>query len=86
MTVDSMCQIIESSFVSEELSDSCLRFSDQNAPLVLDSRDFCRLSMPNLINIICRDSFGADEVEIVRALHNWVLQNPQNVRFVSYAR
>jgi len=85
MTVDNVCKIIESSFLSEELAYSCYSFADQNAPLVLDSRDFCRLSMPNLIKIICRDSFGADEVKIVRALHNWVLENPQNVRFVSNA-
>jgi len=81
MTADNVCQIVESPFIPQELSDFCLQFADQNAKLMLESKNFRRLSTPNIIKFISRDSFSAKEVDILVALRKWVDANPQKVRF-----
>ena len=77
LDIKNVCQIFDLSsfFQLEDLFASCLDFMDQNAAEVLGTDSFSMLSKNSLIEIIKRDSFCAPEVQIFRAVVDWINAN-----------
>ena len=59
----------------DELRTACLHYLDHNAEQVLKEDNFLRLSKINLKSILLRDSFCANELNILIALNNWIKAN-----------
>lgn len=68
----------------DELRTACLHFLDHNAEQVLKQENFLRLSKANLKSILLRESFCANELNILVALNRWIKANPDEDGKVLY--
>ncbi|XP_032235824.1 BTB/POZ domain-containing protein 9 [Nematostella vectensis] len=77
LDVKNVCLIFDmaSLYQLKDLYETCLEFLDANAIEVIASESFSMLSRTSLIDIIKRDSFCAPEVQIFRAVSDWIEVN-----------
>lgn len=59
----------------DQLRSACIHFLDHNAEQVLKQDNFLRLSKHNLKSILLRDSFCANELNILIAVNRWIQAN-----------
>src|SRR5438552_1557997 len=64
-------------FQFSSLADVCCSFIDRHALDVIHHESFYSLSASALKEMISRDSFCAQEIDIFRAVCEWVQRNPQ---------
>lgn len=72
-----VCMIynVASFYQLKELSEACSNFVDMHALDVMKSEGFLSLSQIALTELIARDSFFAQEVEIFRGVKRWMEHN-----------
>jgi len=80
LNIKTVCLIYDTSslFQLNSLEDSALLFMDRNALEVLNHDSFVTLSDAAVKELISRDSFCADEIEIFRAVSRWAKGNPDS--------
>lgn len=61
----------------DHLSEVCRRFMDLHASAILRSESFCQLPADALRQILSRDSFCADELDIFLAVKRWCKRRPE---------
>lgn len=61
----------------DELRIACVQFLDHNAEQVLKKESFQSLSKTNLKSILLRESFCANEKNILIAINKWIKANPE---------
>lgn len=59
------------------LISSCLDYIDNYATEILSTNNFLQLSTTALYHLIKRNSFCAPEIEIFKAVVNWIETNPE---------
>uniref|UniRef100_A0A915A847 BTB/POZ domain-containing protein 9 n=1 Tax=Parascaris univalens TaxID=6257 RepID=A0A915A847_PARUN len=81
LNVRNMCTIYDAAHLYSlwSLSDVCLNFADKHASEVLSTQGFLQLSASAVELMIQRDSLCAPEIDIFRAVREWVRQHPQQV-------
>jgi BTB/POZ domain-containing protein 9 len=79
LSIGSVCLIYDTSalFHLDTLAHSCLVFMDRHAVEILTHESFTSLSESSVREIISRDSFCAEEVQIFRAVSVWAAGNPE---------
>jgi len=79
LNIKTVCLIYDTSslFQLNSLEDSALLFMDRNALEVLNHDSFVTLSDAAVKELISRDSFCADEIEIFKAVSRWAKANPE---------
>jgi len=79
LTIKTVCLIYDTAslFYLSDLTEAALVFMDRNAVEVLTHESFTSLSEASLKEIIARDSFCAQEIEIFRAIATWSKANPE---------
>ena len=82
LSIKNVCMVYDmaSLYVLEKLMHSCCFFMDRHAVDVIQHESFSNLSGDCVRDIISRDSFCAPEVEIFKAVTNWVKVNEANVQ------
>merc|ERR1712012_1154042 len=77
LSIKNVCMVYDmaSLYVLEKLMHSCCFFMDRHAVDVIQHESFSNLSGDCVRDIISRDSFCAPEVEIFKAVYNWVKVN-----------
>ena len=77
LSIKNVCMVYDmaSLYGLEKLMHSCCFFMDRHAVDVIQHESFSNLSGDCVRDIISRDSFCAPEVEIFKAVHNWVKVN-----------
>lgn len=77
LSIKNVCLVYDmaSLYGLEKLVHSCCFFMDRHAVDVIQHESFSNLSGDCVRDIISRDSFCAPEVEIFKAVHNWVRIN-----------
>ena len=66
---------VASFYQLKELSEACSNFVDMHALEVMKADGFLSLSQTALTELIARDSFFAEEVEIFRGVKRWMEHN-----------
>lgn len=86
--LENCCSILDAALLYklQTLSDACLKFMDRNATEVLGSSGFKTLSQDSLCALLDRDSFFASEVNILNAVSEWCLNNPNKDQEVCLIR
>uniref|UniRef100_F1KWU4 BTB/POZ domain-containing protein 9 n=1 Tax=Ascaris suum TaxID=6253 RepID=F1KWU4_ASCSU len=81
LNVRNMCTVYDAAhlYSLRSLSDVCLNFADKHASEVLSTQGFLQLSASAVELMIQRDSLCAPEIDIFRAVREWVRQHPQQV-------
>ncbi|VDK53261.1 unnamed protein product [Anisakis simplex] len=79
LNIRNMCTIYEAAnlYSLRSLSDVCLNFADKHASEVLATQGFLQLSASAVELMIQRDSLCAPEIEIFKAIREWVRQHPE---------
>lgn len=74
LRLDNVCNILDASRLYElqTLVNICYTFIDKNAEDLLSHESFKYLYKDSLIQLLARDSFYVDEVEIFKAIHGWI--------------
>ena len=82
LSIKNVCMVYDmaSLYALEKLMHSCCFFMDRHAVDVIQHESFSNLSGDCVRDIISRDSFCAPEVEIFKAVTNWVKVNEANVQ------
>lgn len=77
LTVHNACSIFDCAYYYDlnQLNKIVLSFIDYNAKQIISENSFYNLSQNGLIQLIQRDSFYAPEIDIFRAVVDWVCQN-----------
>jgi len=77
LSIKNVCLVygMASLYGLSKLMQSCCYFMDRHAVDVIQHESFSNLSRESVRSIISRDSFCAPEVEIFKAVHNWVRVN-----------
>jgi len=77
LSIKNVCLVYDmaSLYGLNKLMQSCCYFMDRHAVDVIQHESFSNLSRESVRDIISRDSFCAPEVEIFKAVHNWVRVN-----------
>lgn len=78
LSLDNVCIFYDLSnfYEIEQLKTACIKFLDLNAEQVLKEETFLRFSKTNLKSILLRDSFCANESDILIAVNKWIESNP----------
>lgn len=61
------------------LGEFCLDFADKHATEILGTQGFLQMSAGAVKQLISRDSFCAKEIDIFKAVREWVLNHPDDV-------
>jgi BTB/POZ domain-containing protein 9 len=74
LRLDNCCNILDASRLYEldALVNICYSFIDKNAEDLLAHESFKYLYKDSLIQLLARDSFYVDEIEIFKAVHGWI--------------
>lgn len=74
LRLDNVCNILDASRLYEldALVNICNTFIDKNAEDLLSHESFKYLYKDSLIQLLARDSFYVDEVEIFNAINGWI--------------
>lgn len=64
--------ILRISSLFDDLKEHCLQLADQRAPEILTSQDFVTLQQKTMEDMLSRDSFYADEIDIFKAICQWI--------------
>ncbi|CAG2161843.1 unnamed protein product [Oppiella nova] len=77
LSIRNVCVIYDTAnlFLLKPLADVCRAFIDRQALDVIRSDAFYSLSAPTLKEMISRDSFCAQEIDIFRAVSEWTQRN-----------
>ncbi len=77
LRLDNICNILDASrlYELETLVNICYTFIDKNAEELIAHESFKFLYKDSLIELLARDSFYVDEVEIFKAIHGWIESN-----------
>ncbi|CAG2113642.1 unnamed protein product, partial [Medioppia subpectinata] len=77
LSIRNVCVIYDTAnlFLLKPLADVCRAFVDRQALDVIRSDNFCALSAATLKEMISRDSFCAQEIDIFRAVSEWTQRN-----------
>jgi len=78
LNIKTVCLIYDTSslFQLQSLAQAALLFMDRNAAEVLTHESFLTLSDSAVQELITRDSFCADEIEMFKAVSRWAKSNP----------
>lgn len=85
LSIRNVCLLYDASLLYglTSLVKDCCSFIDRNAPEVMADESFLNLSIDALKDMIARDSFCAQEVDIFRAVVQWIKcknhPNPQDI-------
>ena len=79
LNIKNVCVVFDAAVLYQmgDLLSTCLCFLDSNALEVLSTDSFSCLSKSALADIIKRDSFCAPEIQIFRAVKDWVESNEE---------
>jgi BTB/POZ domain-containing protein 9 len=74
LRLDNVCNILDASRLYEldALVNICYTFIDKNAYELLSHESFKYLYKDSLVQLLARDSFYVDEVQIFKAVHGWI--------------
>nr|CDJ92219.1 BTB:POZ and BTB Kelch-associated domain containing protein [Haemonchus contortus] len=77
--VKNVCAILSTSqaYSIDDLVEHCLHVADRNASEVLTTQGFLQLPITEVTQLVSRDSFFAPEINIFRAIQNWVQAHPE---------
>ncbi|XGW01893.1 hypothetical protein V3C99_014182 [Haemonchus contortus] len=77
--VKNVCAILSTSqtYCIDDLVEHCLHVADRNASEVLTTQGFLQLPIFEVTQLVSRDSFFAPEINIFRAIQNWVQAHPE---------
>lgn len=78
LCIRNVCLLYDSAnlYSLEQLAKECCTFIDRNAWDVIHHESFFNLSVAALKEMISRDSFCAQEVDIFKAVCEWIRKNP----------
>ncbi|KHN80456.1 BTB/POZ domain-containing protein 9 [Toxocara canis] len=81
LNVRNMCTIYDAAhlYSLRSLSEVCLNFADKHASDILLTQGFLQLSASAVELMIQRDSLCAPEIDIFKAVREWVRQHPEQV-------
>ncbi|KAI5749382.1 hypothetical protein M8J76_006905 [Diaphorina citri] len=81
LTVHNACSIFDCAYYYDlkQLNKIVLSFIDYNAKQIISENSFYNLSQNGLIQLIQRDSFYAPEIDIFRAVVDWIKANSPEV-------
>ena len=79
LSIKNVCEYYDASMLYglTSLARDCCSFIDRNALDVMNHESFYSLSCSGLKEMISRDSFCAQEVDIFRAVVEWAKKNPE---------
>lgn len=78
LSVRNVCAIYDKAqfFCLEQLCQTSCRFIDRHARAILQSEAFLQLSPNGLKELLARDSFYAQEIEVFEAVKRWCAERP----------
>lgn len=80
LSVRNMCTIYGAAhlYLLRSLSEVCLNFADKHASEILSTQGFLQLSANAVEQMIQRDSLCAPEIDIFKAVREWVRHHPDD--------
>lgn len=79
LSISNVCLLYDASLLYglTLLAKECLSYIDKNATDVMNHESFFMLSPSSLKEMIQRDSFCAQEIDVFKAVQEWIRRNPE---------